>query len=236
MLRFFRHIRQKMLKEGQLSQYLFYALGEIALVVIGILLALQINNWNEAKKDRKVENQALINLKLEFDKNHKRLQMLMDIKRNQEDQCRAYLELVTNDTIPIAKKVSTPRPSTYARTWGATNAVLNSLLSTGGIDKIENDSLKFLLSNWPVLVNRYIEREKRFDTDIENLFAFENANIPINVVKKGTHRDVWPGSYFPNNMKMVHDSLNANMVVNFQHQNYIAQMAGTLYILSLIHI
>ena len=229
MLKFFRKIRQQLLLENSFSKYLLYAAGEILLVVIGILLALHINNWNEAKKDRKVENQALINLKLEFDENHKRLQMLMDIKQNQEDQCRAYLELVTNDTIPIAKKVSTPRQSTYAGTWGATNAVLNSLLSTGGIDKIENDSLKFLLSNWPVLVNRYVEREKRFDTDIENLFAFENVNIPISVVKKGTHRDVWPGSYFPNNMKVVHDSLNANMVVNFQYQNYIANVPSSLF-------
>ena len=55
MLRFFRHIKQKMLKEGQLSQYLLYALGEILLVVLGILLALQINNWSEDKKNRQNE-------------------------------------------------------------------------------------------------------------------------------------------------------------------------------------
>ena len=50
MLRFFRRIRQKLLSENKFDKYLLYALGEIFLVVIGILIALQINNWNENRK------------------------------------------------------------------------------------------------------------------------------------------------------------------------------------------
>jgi hypothetical protein len=46
MLKFFRRIRRKLLDEGSLRKYLVYAIGEITLVVIGILIALQINNWN----------------------------------------------------------------------------------------------------------------------------------------------------------------------------------------------
>ena len=53
MLIFFRKIRQKLLAENRLSKYLIYAVGEIFLVVIGILIALQVNNWNE---QRKLEN------------------------------------------------------------------------------------------------------------------------------------------------------------------------------------
>lgn len=56
MLRFFRQIRQKLLKNGNLRKYFWYALGEIFLVVIGILIALQINNWNE---ERKQEEEAI---------------------------------------------------------------------------------------------------------------------------------------------------------------------------------
>jgi hypothetical protein len=51
MIKFFRKIRQKMLNESKFSKYLLYAIGEIVLVVIGILIALQINNWNEARKE-----------------------------------------------------------------------------------------------------------------------------------------------------------------------------------------
>jgi hypothetical protein len=50
MIKFFRKIRQKLLAENKFSKYLLYAIGEIALVMIGILLALQVNNWNEEKK------------------------------------------------------------------------------------------------------------------------------------------------------------------------------------------
>ncbi|WP_445386460.1 DUF6090 family protein [Robiginitalea sp. IMCC44478] len=51
MLRFFRQIRQRLLTDNKFSKYLLYAIGEILLVVIGILIALQVNNWNENKKD-----------------------------------------------------------------------------------------------------------------------------------------------------------------------------------------
>ena len=49
MIKFFRRIRQRMLTENKFSKYILYAVGEIVLVVIGILIALQINNWNESQ-------------------------------------------------------------------------------------------------------------------------------------------------------------------------------------------
>ena len=59
MLTFFRKIRKGLLGSGQARKYLLYAIGEIALVVIGILIALQINNWNEWRKDRQDEQEVL---------------------------------------------------------------------------------------------------------------------------------------------------------------------------------
>lgn len=52
MIKFFRHIRQRLLQEGRTTKYLTYALGEIVLVVIGILIALSINNWNQERINR----------------------------------------------------------------------------------------------------------------------------------------------------------------------------------------
>ena len=63
MIKFFRKIRQKLLSENKFSKYLLYAIGEIALVVIGILIALQINNWNESRKHRFQEITILQNIK-----------------------------------------------------------------------------------------------------------------------------------------------------------------------------
>lgn len=71
MIQFFRKIRQRLMTEnppdqgsraGKVSRYLGYALGEIVLVVIGILIALQINNWNEHRKDLQKEQLILQNL------------------------------------------------------------------------------------------------------------------------------------------------------------------------------
>ena len=55
MIHFFRRIRQGLVNQERIGKYLLYAIGEILLVVIGILLALQINNWNEESNIRAQE-------------------------------------------------------------------------------------------------------------------------------------------------------------------------------------
>ncbi|MBU3822026.1 hypothetical protein KO566_08145 [Flavobacteriaceae bacterium XHP0103] len=72
MIKFFRKIRQELLNEGKTSKYLKYAVGEIILVVIGILIALQINNWNENRKSRQLE---LLNIE----------QLILDIQEDSID-------------------------------------------------------------------------------------------------------------------------------------------------------
>ena len=69
MIKFFRKIRQKLISENRMKKYLFYAIGEIALVMIGILLALQINNWNEERKQLAYGQEILHELIAEVNKN-----------------------------------------------------------------------------------------------------------------------------------------------------------------------
>jgi hypothetical protein len=77
MLNFFRRIRQKLIKEGNLKRYLIYSIGEIFLVVIGILIALQINNWNEGEKKQRAEKE-------------KYSAIILDLNRDLERQMRIY--------------------------------------------------------------------------------------------------------------------------------------------------
>tara|TARA_R110002051_G_scaffold313163_1_gene388977 strand:- start:8492 stop:8884 length:393 start_codon:yes stop_codon:yes gene_type:complete len=72
MIKFFRKIRQNLLSEGKTGKYLKYAIGEIVLVVIGILVALQINNWNQTRLNRSFEVTMLKEIKssLEQDFNY----------------------------------------------------------------------------------------------------------------------------------------------------------------------
>jgi len=62
MIKLFRKIRQKLIKENKLSKYLLYAFGEILLVVIGILIALSLNNWNQKQTERKLESRYIFSL------------------------------------------------------------------------------------------------------------------------------------------------------------------------------
>jgi hypothetical protein len=66
MIKFFRKIRQRLLTEKKFSKYLLYAIGEIFLVVIGILIALQINNWNENRKQVNAEKVFLSGIKADL--------------------------------------------------------------------------------------------------------------------------------------------------------------------------
>ena len=73
MIKLFRNIRQSLLAEGKTSKYLKYALGEIVLVVIGILIALQINTWNQERINQKVKHELLFKLHEEFKENKQKL-------------------------------------------------------------------------------------------------------------------------------------------------------------------
>ena len=89
MISFFRKIRQKLLSQNRVTRYLVYALGEILLVVIGILIALQVNNWNEGRKEKARERELLIfaleNIKadsLSLDSILSRTKKIIDVHQN----------------------------------------------------------------------------------------------------------------------------------------------------------
>lgn len=74
MIKFFRKIRQNLLNEGKTTKYLKYAIGEIVLVMIGILLALQVNNWNQDRQLKLKEKNILLELKRDLASNDTTLQ------------------------------------------------------------------------------------------------------------------------------------------------------------------
>lgn len=237
MIKFFRKIRQKLLAENRFSKYMFYAVGEIMLVVIGILLALQINNWNENRKDRIEENQALIDLKKEIKNYQDYLDRILGHKQIQEDQWRAYLTIITNDTIPLSQRAATERPSRRDPVWGANYMVLNSLLSSAGINNIKNDSLKLKLTNFLSHVERYKASESKFNSRVKDFSDYQNTKVPASLVKEGNHEmrsglggDNWPGNYFPNNQAQKVELLMPGLIQDIQYQNYIAGMVSDLYL------
>jgi hypothetical protein len=199
--------------------------------MIGILLALQVNNWNEERKDRKAEKIALINLKLEFQKNQERINILIERTKVQVADGRAYLELISNDAIPLSEKISLKTPNTNTATWGASNAVLNSLLSSGAIENIKNDSLKYLLNFWPNLIDRFTKAEDRFHYTMKKWQDYENTKKYRSVVKEGDYSIVWPGNYYPNNLDQKNKKLRSELVNDMLYFNLISDFTGSAYVL-----
>ena len=78
MIKFFRRIRQNLLSENKFTKYLFYAFGEIVLVVIGILIALGINNMNQNRVKDKIEQTYLNGLNVEFQMSKIKLEELLN--------------------------------------------------------------------------------------------------------------------------------------------------------------
>jgi Family of unknown function (DUF6090) len=79
MIKFFRKIRQNSLSEGKTGKYLKYAIGEIILVVIGILIALSINNWNEIRKQSKSEKEFITSVKNDLKQDKAFIQLIVEI-------------------------------------------------------------------------------------------------------------------------------------------------------------
>ncbi|MCZ4410339.1 DUF6090 family protein [Cryomorphaceae bacterium 1068] len=95
MIKFFRHIRQRMIKESRFSKYMLYAIGEIVLVVIGILIALQINNWNEQKKELKTVTVLANSLKEDLNKDVEFLQGALEFSQKKISSCDTLLALLS---------------------------------------------------------------------------------------------------------------------------------------------
>jgi hypothetical protein len=91
MIKFFRKIRQNLLSEGKTGKYLKYAIGEILLVVIGILIAVQLNNWNELRKQQLVEIDVLEGIRNDI------LKDSIDLNFN----IRAYTRYIKSDSIVL---------------------------------------------------------------------------------------------------------------------------------------
>jgi hypothetical protein len=77
MLRFFRQVRQRLLTDNKFSKYLLYAVGEILLVVIGILIAIQVDNWNQERENTEKVKAILFDVMVELKENIKETSRVM---------------------------------------------------------------------------------------------------------------------------------------------------------------
>jgi hypothetical protein len=103
MIKYFRKIRQNLLTENKFGKYLTYAIGEIILVVIGILIALSINNWNENNKLEKETNKVLLQMRDEFSRNQNELKIKIEQHKFVKESVDELSELVRPNPKEIEK-------------------------------------------------------------------------------------------------------------------------------------
>ena len=158
MIKFFRKIRRQLLTQNKFSKYLLYAIGEIVLVVVGILIALSVNNWNEKRLLKIDELKFLVGL----DKS-------LYIEVEDLAQNDYFTKRTLNSYKIIKNQLSSDLPYHdslavhFGRCFDVTNFITNpSNLKTNGLGKISNEELKSKILEYydfdiPHLVN--IEKE-----------------------------------------------------------------------------
>jgi hypothetical protein len=99
MLKFFRKIRKKLIEQENVRKYLLYAIGEILLVVIGILIALQINNWNEEKKMDRMVLQALSEIREDLVQDTLTLQSRITLQLAEFEAQTRIVDALTRQTL-----------------------------------------------------------------------------------------------------------------------------------------
>lgn len=172
MINFFRKIRQKSIKENKFTNYLKYALGEIILVVFGILIALQINNWNNNKTKLKESKKFVKRLKAEIISNIGFTKIGIEQKEDQRRSSLAILKMFDEDITDISSKTFDSLIFICMDNSNIefNNGTLIEGLNTGKVAHIKSDSLKTLLYGLPSLVEDIRTGEKIMNEGLNEYF------------------------------------------------------------------
>lgn len=160
MNRLLRKIRQNLLSESNYGLYILYASGEIVLVIIGILLALQIDNWNDLRKERILENQYLSSIKKELEYNIQEANSQSSFsefqQKNGELILRALADIsgINNEELAVAiEHIGWHHKLNFIRD------VWDELYATGNIEILKDPDLKYSLS----MLYARLESSRKFE-------------------------------------------------------------------------
>ncbi len=169
--------------ESKSGKYLLYALGEIILIVIGILIALGINNSNENRKLHKKEQAYLSGLLDEFETSKKKLDELLEINRQNAQNAGLILEAMSNPDDRLDEKAfSNLLYHTFARdiAFNPNNSLLDEMIGSGSLKDISNAGLRKKLTNWLSTIDD-IERQEielgRQREEVLDLFRSDDYSL-----------------------------------------------------------
>jgi hypothetical protein len=192
MIQFFRRIRKRLLGENRVRKYLLYAIGEIALVVIGILIALQVNNWNEIRKAGLIEVELLKGLEMEMEDNRDQLIQVIEAHSKNIGAAEKLLTFFGQDMSQSSETDFDSLFTDLMLTWTYDPRVgkINSIIASGQLNYIHNEELKAQITSFEdeardvselnlkflskkysrldPLIDKLISRKNRFDDMIKD--------------------------------------------------------------------
>jgi len=217
MIKFFRHIRQSLIMENKTTKYFKYAIGEIVLVVIGILIALSINTWNTERIALKESEDFSVRLL-----NEVRANIVATDKEilREKSQIRSALGVLkmfhTDPSLLRARELDSLVYDVMGKNEiDLSLATLNEGLNTGKIPLIRSDSLRNQLYGFPTIVQKVKDSEKVSAIDIDNFltpFLYEHLNWRKMDAAFSPYKDELGTSAFPE-----HNSLECLDYMRFEN-------------------
>ncbi|MCS5491326.1 DUF6090 family protein [Algoriphagus limi] len=176
MISFFRKIRQKLLQQNRVTRYLVYAIGEILLVVIGILIALQVNNWNENRLDRQLEKKYLKGLQRDLNRDTEGLDRMTINRKDVINSALRVMKIDAPATMQELREVNDDFLKIhYWYEFTPNNNTFHELTSSGNLSLIRNDTIKDLLMSMEVLNAEIVQNRNHIRRDYEHYIYDELA-------------------------------------------------------------
>lgn len=168
MIKFFREIRQSLLSQGKTGRYLKYAIGEIALVVLGILIALSINNWNEDRKNQKLELDYLIGIKSNLNDDVYELEQLFNGDTIIFDAYTSLVRIFNSADYLLKKQEIISNSYIISRlTWfEGQNIVFENIKSSGKLNLIRSDSIRNSIQKYYRFFEEVVKQESLYNSRI----------------------------------------------------------------------
>ena len=169
MIKFFRNIRQKMVTENKFSKYLLYAIGEIILVIIGILLALQINNRNSERIEKKIfeSNLQFVIEDLEQDKTD--LLKLKEERQRVINKTDFILQAVKKQNVLSATEIFNNSEIMLWKSFDINNNGHERILSSNLYEAIDFQPIRKKIRKYKLVYQRIKDLEKKLNESVEEM-------------------------------------------------------------------
>ena len=171
MIKFFRHIRKSLIEQNKMGKYFKYAIGEILLVVIGILIALQVNNWNNKRLEKQKEQTILMNLRSDFNENIAEYNRIYKSSTESYKSSIKLLEIIKGDSKINPSEIEVLLNSIingfYSLDLNA--ASIDEIKSSGSLNIIKDGELRKQISKWSFMVD---DTEDDIEIYYDYLFEF----------------------------------------------------------------